>query len=61
MHTLPSPIAIKQAILEAIHEYNKENPGYMFPACAPSVITDAVTKECDEHVAYMEKAGRVYE
>tara|TARA_R100000544_G_scaffold37213_1_gene27894 strand:+ start:8244 stop:8423 length:180 start_codon:yes stop_codon:yes gene_type:complete len=59
MHTLPSPIAIKQAILEAIHEYNKANPDYMFPACAPSVIRDAVTKECNEHLAAMKKAGKL--
>lgn len=59
MQTLPPPVSIKQAILEAIAAYNKENPDYMFPACAPSVITDAVTKECDEHVAYMEKAGKL--
>lgn len=59
MHRHPTPASIKLAILDAIRAYNKENPDYMFPAGAQQVIRDAITKECDEHEAFLREKGKL--
>ncbi len=59
MNRQPTPACLKPVILRAIIEYNEANPDAMFPATAYQVIDAAITKECDEHEAFLKEAGKL--